>query len=236
MLCYMPTWSLTNAVAMTNAPAEKFPQIRVFGSIGWVASAVFSLIALKVFGKAIDGTLIPLYCGAGTRLGGGASESDPAEHARRRPRARRPRVVDVLGLRASALLKDLNFALFILISLLVMTPFTMYFSLGSQFFLSQGFKLVTFTMNWGQAVEMSPHAAGALGAGALRRQVDDGDRSGGVAVRYLPRFWAGGVLAPPSCTTLRFSCTGLSSASSSSAGRFTSIRKPRPRSGPRPRA
>ncbi len=48
MLCYMPTWSLTNAIAMANAPSEKFPQIRVFGSIGWVAAAVFSLVAVEV--------------------------------------------------------------------------------------------------------------------------------------------------------------------------------------------
>jgi MFS family permease len=60
----------------------------------------------------------------------------------------------VLGLRALGLLKDRNFALFMLISMLVMIPFTMYFSLGSQFFTSQGFKQVTATMNLGQFVEM----------------------------------------------------------------------------------
>jgi MFS family permease len=35
-----------------------------------------------------------------------------------------------------------------------MIPFTLYFSLGAQFFRSQGFELVTVTMNWGQFVEM----------------------------------------------------------------------------------
>ena len=38
--------------------------------------------------------------------------------------------------------------------MLVMIPFTMYFSLGSQFFESQGFKQVTATMNLGQLVEI----------------------------------------------------------------------------------
>ena len=42
MLCYMPTWGLTSAIAMSNSPAEKFPQIRVFGSMGWVACAKVS--------------------------------------------------------------------------------------------------------------------------------------------------------------------------------------------------
>ncbi|MBC8216914.1 MAG: MFS transporter, partial [Planctomycetes bacterium] len=63
-------------------------------------------------------------------------------------------IVDALGLRAMTLLKDRNFAIFILISMFVMIPFTMYFSLGSQFFESQGFKQVTATMNLGQFVEI----------------------------------------------------------------------------------
>jgi len=153
MLCYMPTWSLTNAIAMANFPSDKFPQIRVFGSIGWVASGVFGVAALWLFDSKIDGTLTPLYCGAGTALVATLlnltlpNTPPPAK-------GRKASVVDALGLRAMTLLKDMNFVLFIIISLLVMIPFTLYFSLGSQFFESQGFKLVTFLMNWGQAVEI----------------------------------------------------------------------------------
>jgi len=155
MFCYMPTWSLTNAIAMANFPSDKFPQIRVFGSIGWVAAAVFSLIASVSFlwDKDIDGTAIPLYCGACTALVAAIlnltlpNTPPPAK-------GKEASIVDALGLRAMTLLKDRNFALFILISLLVMIPFTMYFSLGSQFFDSQGFKQVTATMNLGQFVEI----------------------------------------------------------------------------------
>jgi len=153
--CYMPTWSLTNAIAMTHAPSEKFPQIRVFGSIGWVVAAVFSLIAsTRLFGgKVIDGTVIPLYCGAGTALVAALlnltlpNTPPPAK-------GKGASIIDALGLGALGLMKDLNFALFIIISLLVMIPFTLYFSLGSQFFDSQGFKHVTATMNLGQFVEI----------------------------------------------------------------------------------
>jgi nucleoside transporter len=153
MFCYMPTWSLTNAIAMTNFPSEKFPQIRVFGSVGWVASGVFGVVALWLFDSKIDSSLIPLYCGAGTALLAALlnltlpNTPPPAK-------GKEASVVDALGLRALTLLKDRNFALFIIISLLVMIPFTLYFSLGSQFFESQGFKLVTFLMSWGQAVEI----------------------------------------------------------------------------------
>ncbi len=153
MLCYMPTWSLTNAIAMANAPAEKFPQIRVFGSIGWVASGLFGVVALWLFDRKIDSTLIPLYCGAGTALVA-AIVNLTLPNTPPPAKGQKASVVDALGLRAIGLLKDLNFTIFLLIGLLVMTPFTLYFSLGSQFFESQGFKLVTFLMNWGQAVEI----------------------------------------------------------------------------------
>ena len=150
MFCYMPTWSLTNAIAMANYPTDKFPQIRVFGSIGWVACAVFSLIAgTSLFGsKTIDGTVVPLYCGAATALVAALlnltlpNTPPPAK-------GKEASIVDALGLRALTLLKDRNFLLFIVISMLVMIPFTMYFSLGSQFFESQGFKQITATMNLG---------------------------------------------------------------------------------------
>ena len=42
MIVYMPSWSLTATIAMANSTTAAFPQIRVFGSLGWVASAVFS--------------------------------------------------------------------------------------------------------------------------------------------------------------------------------------------------
>jgi nucleoside transporter len=182
---------------MANAPSEKFPQIRVFGSIGWVASAVFSLIAVKVFGsKSIDGTAIPLYCGAGTALVAALLNltlPNTPPPAKGKPAS----IIDVLGLRALTLLKDLNFALFLFISMLVMIPFTMYFSLGSQFFKSQGFEQVTATMNIGQGVEMFvmllvPMALARYGAKwAMLVGL------GALLVRYAA-FLGGGVLGQPS--------------------------------------
>lgn len=154
MICYMPTWSLTAAVAMAHAPSEKFPQIRVFGSIGWASAMVFSIVADKFFnGAKIDGTVIPLYCGAGTALVAALLNMtlpNTPPPAKGKPAS----VVDVLGLRALGLLKSGNFAFFMLISMIAMIPFTMYFSFGSQFFMSKGFEKVTAIMSWGQIAEM----------------------------------------------------------------------------------
>ena len=50
---------------MSHTPSEQFPRIRMFGSVGWVASGIFSVIALHVMHlSAFDDTNLPMYCGA----------------------------------------------------------------------------------------------------------------------------------------------------------------------------
>ncbi len=153
MFCYMPTWSLTNAIAMTNSPSEKFPQIRVFGSIGWVASGVFSLVAFKIYGTKIDGTATPLLCGACMALVT-AIFNLTLPNTPPPSKGKKASIIDAFGLRALVLLKALNFALFCIISMLVMIPFTIYWTYCSEFLLDKGFEFITITMNWGQFVEM----------------------------------------------------------------------------------
>jgi nucleoside transporter len=162
MFCYMPTWSLTNAIALANCPAEKFPQIRALGSIGWVASGLFGLVAYKFLTKevdgqivplTIDGTVIPLYCGAATALVAGIlnltiPNTPPPS------KGKESSLMDALGLPALKLMKDFNFMIFIIISSLTMIPFVAYFSYNSQFLQQMGFTLITPTMNMGQLVEM----------------------------------------------------------------------------------
>ncbi len=153
MFCYMPTWSLTNAIAMTNSPLEKFPQIRVFGSIGWVASGVFSLVALWIYGAKIDGTATPLLCGAGMALIA-AIFNLTLPNTPPPGKGKEASIVDAFGLRALTLLKDFNFALFSVISMLMMIPFTLYWTYNSEFLQDKGFELITFTMSLGQFGEI----------------------------------------------------------------------------------
>jgi len=152
-LCYMPTWGLTSAIAMSHSPSDKFPQIRVFGSIGWVASGLFSIVAYHMFAKEIDGTSIPLLCGAASSLLAAVlalTLPDTPPPAK----GKKASVVDALGLRSFALLKNVNFAIYVVLAFLVMIPFAIYWSFFSDFLKDKGFKFITATMNWGQAVEM----------------------------------------------------------------------------------
>lgn len=156
MLCYMPTWGLTSAIAMAHAPSEKFAQIRVFGSIGWVLAAVFSVVAVNVFGVAKEGfdtTSLPMLCGAGVGIAGAflaltlPNTPPPAK-------GKKASIIDALGLRALSLMSDFYFALYIVLAMLVMIPFAAYFNFGSAFLNDKGFKYLTLTMNLGQFAEM----------------------------------------------------------------------------------
>ncbi len=153
MIFYMPSWGLTAAIAMNNSPAEQFPQIRVFGSIGWVASVLFSVVGLQVFGKQIDGTNIPFYCGAGASV---VAAVVALMLPKTPPKAKGEPMsaVDAMGLRALSLMKNRNFFVFILVSFVAMIPFNIHFAFLGDFLAAKGFKLVTFTTYIGQAAEM----------------------------------------------------------------------------------
>ena len=192
MICYMPSWALTSAIAMANSPAEKFPQIRVFGSIGWVASGLFSLIALNIFGvEAFDGTNLPLYCGAGASLVAAflaLTIPNTPPPAKGQPAS----IIDALGLRAFTLMKDFHFFIFILISTLVMIPFSIYWSYCGVFLEEKGFEMLTLTLNWGQAAEMGfmlliPMALKKLG---VKKAMILGLLA--LVVRYVAFWWGAG--------------------------------------------
>jgi len=154
MFCYMPTWSLTSAIAMAHASSEQFPQIRVFGTIGWVASGFFGLIAINVFKVGIfDGSALPLvYGGAVSIIAALLNLLLP--HTPPMAKGQKSGIIDTLGLRAFVMLKDRNFMIFMVLSFLSVIPFSFYHVYGSEFLQSQNFKLITFTMNLGQVVEI----------------------------------------------------------------------------------
>jgi len=153
MLFYMPSWGLTSAIAMAHSPSEDFPKVRVFGSIGWVASGLFSVVVVKLFHLDFDGTNLPFYFGAGTGLVAALfnltlPDTPPAG------KGKKGSLIDAFGLGTVQLMKDRNFTLFIIFSFLSMIPFAMYFSYFSEFLLNIKTQYITVTMNWGVLAEM----------------------------------------------------------------------------------
>jgi nucleoside transporter len=154
MLSYMPTWSLTSAIAMAHTSSDQFPRIRVFGSIGWVASGLFSLVAVRIFNvELFDGSSVPFYCGAAVSILAAVFNLF-LPHTSPAIKNQNVSVADILGLRAFIMLKDRNFLIFMIASFLSIIPFSLYHVFGSEFLQSQNSHFITFTMNLGQVVEI----------------------------------------------------------------------------------
>ena len=153
MLGYMPSWGLTSSIAMAHLPSEDFPKVRVFGSIGWVASGIFSIIFIKFLNIEFDGTNIPFYCGAGVSLVA-AFTNLALPHTPPLAKGKKGTLVDAFGLGTIQLMKDKNFAVFILLSFLSLIPFAMYYSYFSEFLLDIDIEYISVTINWGVLAEM----------------------------------------------------------------------------------
>lgn len=192
MLGYMPSWGLTSSIAMAHLPSEDFPKIRVFGSIGWVASGIFSFIFIKFLNLEFDGTHIPFYCGAGISLFA-AFTNLTLPHTPPLAKGKKGSLIDAFGLGTLQLMKDKNFAAFIILSFLSVIPFAMYYSYFSMFLQDIDIKYITITINWGVLAEMGflllvPLAIKKLG---LRKTMILGLVA--LVIRYLA-FYTGNVV------------------------------------------
>ncbi len=153
MIFYMPTWSLTSSIAMTHLPTNVFARVRMFGSVGWVLSGIFSLVFVTFLDLGFDGTKYPFFVAAFIAIITGLYNltlPDCQPTTNERPKS----FLSLLGLRTVSLMKEPNFFWFIILSFLSMIPFSMYWSFGSEFLLDKGFEYISITMNFGQLFEM----------------------------------------------------------------------------------
>ncbi|MBQ6137329.1 MAG: MFS transporter [Kiritimatiellae bacterium] len=150
----MPTWSVAAAIAMAHAPTSSFPYIRACGSVGWAASAVFSVVAIRWFGVAdFDKSPLILAAGAAVSVAGGlvALLMPPTPpKAKGTPMS----VADALGLRALTLLGRREFLVFSAVLLLGMVPFQWYMSYNTMYLDESGFTYLNLVQNLGQVAEL----------------------------------------------------------------------------------
>ena len=153
MFFYMPTWALTATVAMAHASKDAFPRIRVFGTIGWIASCVFSLAAAAGGFKGFDSSPWIFAGGAAVAVAAGlftfALPKTPPQ-AKGTPIS----VGDALGFGALVLLRDKSFRSFAILLLLAMIPFQWYNVYCAAYLKESGYQYLTTTMNIGQAGEI----------------------------------------------------------------------------------
>ena len=154
MLFYMPTWSLTATIGMAHLDRTGFARVRVFGTLGWVASGVFSVVGAKAFGLAdFDSTHWIFAAGSAVALVLGVlSFALPPTPPAAKGSPMSP--VDALGLRAAVLLKEPAFRRFALLLLVAMVPFQWYNVYCAAYLKETGFRYLTLTVNLGQVGEI----------------------------------------------------------------------------------
>ena len=150
----MPTWSLVSAIAMNHASPASFPYIRVFGTLGWAAAALFSVVAIGCFGIAdFDKSPYIFSCGAATCLVACLlSLCLPATP----PQAsgKKASLGDALGLKALALFKDPELRTMFVILCISMLAFQWYFGYNTMYLDESGFKYLNLTQSLGQVAEL----------------------------------------------------------------------------------
>lgn len=149
MLCFFPTLSLTNTLAMhtmTN-PEKQFPLIRVFGTIGWIAGNMI----LDVLGWGASINMLYLAAGSGVVLGlySFTLPHTPPPSAGKAVSAR-----EILGLDALVLLKRPAYLAFMVSSFLICIPLAFYYQLAFRTVDQAGFAAPTSVMSLGQWSEI----------------------------------------------------------------------------------
>ncbi|WP_418497930.1 nucleoside permease [Flagellimonas sp.] len=159
MILYMPTLALVNSVSFNQMsdPAKQFSFVRVFGTIGWIVAGL--LISYVFFWDSPEGREAGLLkntflmTGVASALLGLFSFTLPKTP----PKVNRNEKVDIseiLGLDALKLLKDKNFLLFFISSVLICIPLAFYYQNANPFLAEIGVENPTGLMTIGQGSEV----------------------------------------------------------------------------------
>jgi nucleoside transporter len=158
MILFMPTLALVNSISFHQMvdPAKEFSVIRVWGTIGWIASGMLiSFLAWDSQDGLAEGLLKNTWIMASlvSLALGIYSFTLPATP----PQAKSGgdfRLSEALGLDALSLLKHRNFAIFFLSSILICIPLAFYYQNASPFLTEIGLENSTGKMALGQVSEV----------------------------------------------------------------------------------
>ena len=152
MIIYMPTLALVNSISFNqmNDPSKEFPGVRVWGTVGWIAAGLM----IGFLAWESDNMLQNTFSLAATAsvLLGILSFMLPKTP----PKAKGESVSfrDILGLDALALLKDRNYLVFFIASILICIPLAFYYSSANIFLNETGVPRAAAIMTLGQVSEV----------------------------------------------------------------------------------
>jgi nucleoside transporter len=159
MILYMPTLALVNSISFNQMknPAKEFAFVRVFGTVGWiVAGLVISYVFLWDAVEAREQGMLKntfLMVSIASLILGLFSLTLP----RTPPKVDKSEKISIgsmLGLDALKLLKNRNFLLFFISSVLICIPLAFYYQNANPFLAEIGVSNPTGKMTLGQASEV----------------------------------------------------------------------------------
>ena len=158
MIAYMPTLALVNSVAFNQMkdPSKEFAFVRVFGTIGWIVAG----LAISFFGwdseagvqEGLLKNTFLMVSGASVLLGifSFTLPKTPPTSSK----DDKVTVSDILGLEALKLLKNKNFLIFFIASVLICIPLAFYYQHAGQFLGEIGVSNPAGKMTIGQVSEV----------------------------------------------------------------------------------
>ena len=159
MIAYMPTLALVNSVSFNQMkdPAKDFPLIRVWGTVGWIVAGLLISFAFAWDSEAnvADGLLANTFMmtAVASAILGVFSftlpKTPPSQSG-----GEKVSISDILGLDALKLLKDRNFLVFFLSSVLICIPLAFYYQNLSPFLTESGVENSTAIASIGQVSEV----------------------------------------------------------------------------------
>ncbi len=159
MIIYMPTLALVNSISFNQMkdPAKEFSFVRVFGTIGWiVAGLMISYVFLwdspeaRAEGMLKNTFLLVAIASAFLGLFSFTLPKTPPTA----DRDEKVGIAEILGLDALKLLKDRNFLIFFVSSILICIPLAFYYQNANPFLAEIGVDNPTGKMTIGQASEV----------------------------------------------------------------------------------
>lgn len=157
MILYMPTLALVNSVSFNQMkdPEKEFANIRVWGTIGWILAGLsISFIFHWDSAEAVSQGLLKntfLLSGIAALILGLFSFTLPKTPPK--VSDEKIKLADIIGLDALKLLKDKNFAIFFISSILICIPLAFYYQNAHPFLTEAGVENPTGKMAIGQISE-----------------------------------------------------------------------------------
>ena len=160
MILYMPTLSLANSISFKQMknPEKEFSIIRMFGTIGWIVaglsiSYLFKWDAEQAIQDGLLRNTFLMASGASLVLGIFSFFLPKTPPINKGVNGEKESVSKILGLDAIKLLKDRNFLVFFVCSILICIPLAFYYQYANKFLTETGLENATGKMTIGQFSE-----------------------------------------------------------------------------------